>query len=146
MDVLSAVKEMKVEGLQRIADPIILNILYEIEDSLNISKLQEIIVDIYGEANLLLNPNKRKFIFEYLPEKVAKELCAFLHVNCSASENVWNKITSLNFNPTRKIKLLEFFKVKNANEYCSFETVEQVSDIITVSPKYPMCQGSCHLN
>ena len=136
MDVLSAVKAMKIEGLSRIADPIILNILNEVEDSINLTKLQEIIVDIYGEVDLLLTPAKRKIIFEYLSKDVAEELCDYLNVPYTQSENIWNKINRLNFNSNRKKKLLEFFNIKNADEYCAPEKIEISPDIVTVSPQY----------
>ena len=137
MDVLSAIKSMKIEGLARIADPAILNILNEVEDSsINITKLQRIIIDIYGEADLLLDTAKRKIIFEYLPADSIKELLEYLKVPCSESENIWEKINRLSFNASRKKKLLEFFNVENADEYCTFQEDISAPCVEPVSPKY----------
>ncbi|MES9901838.1 MAG: hypothetical protein ABW168_04030, partial [Sedimenticola sp.] len=74
----SVMKCMGYEGVSRITDGAILNIINEFDGSPDLSKLSQIIIDIYGESYFLINAQKRKILFDYLQVDVAKELCGIL--------------------------------------------------------------------
>ncbi|WP_321528564.1 DEAD/DEAH box helicase family protein [Sedimenticola selenatireducens] len=133
--VLSVLGNMRYEGITRIADELILTILNEVDNTVNISKLQTTILNIYGEGHLLLDANKRKVIFEYLLEEEAQDLCNVL--NCPNNDrDVWAKLIGLNFNDDRKLKLLKYFNIPNYEELLKEPDVVSYPDIMQIIPNY----------
>lgn len=133
--VLSVIKRMGYEGITRIADGTILSILNEVESSINSSKLQQIVLDIYGEVGLLENTQKRKILFEYLSPEEAKSLCVLLSCPSGQLDN-WDQLKKISFTHDRKLKLFSFFGIQDYQELSQEKKVSQFSGITSVTPNY----------
>jgi len=112
MEILSIFKKMGYAGISEIADPMILNFLNEVESSIDIDKLDRIILDIYGTAGILLENNKRKILFKYLTEEQAKGLCELFCLKAK-NNDFWSPLINLSLSTERKISLLTYFGVSD---------------------------------
>ena len=129
------IKNLRFEGISRIADGTILDILNEVESSINQQKLQTIILEIYGEAEFLLSAEKRKILFEYLKKDQAVYICEQLGI--IFGDNPWEKLNSINLTSDRKRKLFTLFGVdlellEDKND------LEAIPSIVRVVPEYAL--------
>lgn len=135
LSISNLIKNLRFEGISRIADGTILDILNEVESSINQEKLQTIILEIYGEAEFLLSAEKRKILFEYLKEDQAFYICEQLHLGNEG--NPWDKLIRINLTSDRKRKLFELFGVDLAL-LDSEDPIEPIPAIVNVKPEYAL--------
>lgn len=127
-------KNLGYEGISRITDGAILNIIQEIDSSPDLTKIIQLIIDIYGETYFLLEPKRRKIVFEYLTESQANELCDYLAIK--SSSNVWDSLKRMKLSKERKLKLLEYFNV-TADDIILDDTFnDEVPPISVLTPEY----------
>ncbi len=130
------VRNLGFEGLSKIADGTTLDILHEIETHINQRKLQDIVLEIYGEVELLLTPRSRKILFEYTKKDEAVAICNKLGL-AHDPESPWEKLLSINLTLPRKEQLLELFALDTAVLY-SDDAVKKQADILRVEPEYAL--------
>jgi len=128
---------MGYEGISRITDGAVLNIINEIDSSPDLSKLSKIIIDIYGDSHFLLDVKKRKILFEYIPEEEARNLC--VHLGCeSTSENVWDNLKRMSLSKDRKVKILEYFNIEHFDHLVNDQEITRKPDITPIIPEYSL--------
>jgi len=131
LTIVTILRNMSYEGISRIMDGAILNIINEVDSSPDLKKLVEVVVDIYGEAYFLLNAKKRKILFEYLREDDANNICQILDANTDSDP--WEALNRINLTRERKEKLFKYFKIEPTED---INTIEIAPDATVVSPEY----------
>ena len=136
ISVFSVMRNMGYEGISRITDGAILNIINEVDSSPDISKLANIIIDIYGEAHFLLEAKKRKILVEYLSEKDAEALCVAL--GGKSTGKVWDTLQRLSLTKERKVKILDFFNIESHDYLLNDKEVSRAPDVTKIQPEYSL--------
>ncbi|MBE0448142.1 MAG: DEAD/DEAH box helicase [Actinobacteria bacterium] len=134
--VTSVMRRMGYEGISKITDGAILNIINEFDDTApDLSKIAQIIIDVYGEEHFLIDPAKRKIFFDYLSEHDAKSLCDAIGVSYS-EVSVWDTLKSLVLTHERKINLLNYFGINVAHVVSDDESLKERPDVEIIHPEY----------
>lgn len=126
---------MGYEGIAKISNGTILNIINEVDSSPDLSRLAKILIDIYGESHLLLSVNVRRIVFEYLNEDEATYLNLALF-GSDHIDNVWVSLQTMTLTKSRRSVLLGCFGVVESESFLSEEKVRKKADVLTLKPKY----------
>lgn len=120
-------------GLNELFSGSLLEILYEFENQPTTKRLAQIAIEIYGEYAFINDPRKRKFLFQYLKEDEANDLC---HILGLTDRSPWDSLSNFNITPLRKEALKEYFGIEVDDHHLHEDGTEPYSELIT--PNYPL--------